>query len=204
MTQITPSLRVMARLASPPRRRRTLRVTVAGTLLTLSVLACLVTLLLVPAAAVLVLPVVTAVAVLAAALLRRQLVVERAEHGADRLAQARAFTETSVARSTEHAAFAARTGKQREALQREVRELEGTLRLAEARGDEAEYRLRQERAQLFRSEIRIIELEVALERRQSDQIDELAAWPCEDVDTVVDLLNWDQRHEGQERPSRSA
>ena len=83
-------------------------------------------------------------------------------------------------------------------------ELEGTLRLAEARGDEAEHRLRVERAELFRAEVRVVELEVALERRLSDQIDELAEWPGDEVDTVVDLLNWEQRVDAEERRTRSA
>jgi hypothetical protein len=189
---------------SPPRRRRTLRVTVAGVLLFLSLALAAGTLLAAPGAAVVVLPAATVAALAAGLLLTTQLKVERLQHATDRLAQAQSFTQTFVARSAEHVDFATRTGRQLTALQRQVRELEGTLRLAEARGDEAEWRLREERSQLLRAEIRVIELEVALERRQSDQIDELAAWPSEDVDTVVDLLNWEQRAEAEERRSRSA
>ena len=196
----------MARLASP-RRRQTLRVTAAGALLTISVLLSVVVLALAPTAAaswaVAWLPLLVALGLGAAILLHTQLRLERVEHAADRLAQAQAFTETFVARSAEHAAYASRTGAQLVALTREVRELEGTLRLADARGDEAEMRLRHERAMLLRSEIRIIELEVALERRQCDQIDELAEWPADDVDTVVDLLTWD-RGEFEESASRTA
>jgi septal ring factor EnvC (AmiA/AmiB activator) len=204
MTQVTPSLRGMARPASPHRRRRTLRVTAASALLLLSVVGCLVTLLAASGAAAAVLPLLTLTGLVAALLLHAELRVERAEHAADRLAQAQSFTETFVARSAEHAAYASRTGAELTALRRHVRELEGTLRLAEARGDEAEHRLREERGHLFRAEVRIIELEVALERRQSDQIDELAEWPSDDVDTVVDLLNWEQRLEDGERRTRSA
>lgn len=192
----------MARPASPHRRRPTLRVTAASALLVLSVIGCLATLLVAPASAVAVLPLLTLTGVVAALLLHAQLRAERLQHATDRLSQAKSFTEAFVSRSAEHAAYAARTGADIRALRREVRELEGTLRLAEARGDEAEHRLRQERGQLLRAEIRVIELEVALERRQSDQIDELAAWPSDDVDTVVDLLNWEQRTD--ERESRSA
>lgn len=203
MTQITPSLGAMARLASPHLRPRPLRVTVACALLVLSATGCLVTLLAVPAAAVVVLPLLTLTGIVAGLLLHAELDIERAEHAADRLVQAQSFTETFVARSIEHAAYAARTGAGLSALKREVRELEGTLRLAEARGDEAEHRLREERSRLLRAEIRVIELEVALERHQSDQIDELAAWPSDDVDTVVDLLGWEHRLDGG-RASRSA
>lgn len=193
----------MARPASPHRRRRTLRVTTAGALLVLSAVGCVVTLLATPGAATVVLLPLTALGVVAGLLLRAELGVERAEHAADRLAQAQSFTDTFVARSAEHAAFASRTGAELAGLRRQVHELEGTLRLAEARGDEAEHRLREERGQLFRAEIRVIELEVALERRLSDQIDELAEWPSDEVDTVVDLLNWEQRLD-DERHSRSA
>ncbi len=196
----------MARLASP-RRRRSLRVTAAGALLTISLLLSLLALWFAPDAAlawaVAWLPLVVALGLSASLLLHTQLRLERVEHAADRQAQAHAFTETFVARSAEHAAYACRMGAQADALQRQVRELEGTIRLADARGDEAELRLRQERAQLLRSEIRIIELEVALERRQSDQIDELAAWPRDDVDTVVDLLSW-ERAETEGSTSRTA
>ncbi len=203
MTRITPSLDAMARLSSPHRRPRPFRVTVACALLVLSATGCLVTLVVAPDAAVAVLPLLTVTGIVAGLLLHAELDVERAEHAADRQAQAQSFTETFVARSAEHAAYAARTGAQVTALRREVRELEGTLRLAEARGDEAEWRLREERSRLLRAEIRVIELEVALERRQSDQIDELAAWPSDDVDTVVDLLNWEHRTD-ETRTSRSA
>jgi hypothetical protein len=204
MTHLTPSLGSMARPASPHRRRPTLRVTAAGALLVLSATGCLVTLLAAPGAAAVVLPPLSLTGVVAGLLLLAQLRAERLQHATDRLAQAQSFTDVFVSRSTEHAAYAARTGAQLDALRRQVRELEGTLRLAEARGDEAEHRLRQDRAQLLRAEIRVIELEVALERRQSDQIDELAAWPSDDVDTVVDLLNWEQRLDTDDRESRSA
>lgn len=194
----------MARPASPHRRRRTLRVTAASALLVLSATGCVVTLLAAPGAAVVVLPLLTVGCLVAALLLHAQLRRERVAHAGDRLAQAQSFTETFVSRAAEHAAYATRTGAELTALRRQVRELEGTLRLAEARGDEAEHRLRQERGQLLRAEIRVIELEVALERRQCDQIDELAAWPSDDVDTVVDLLNWEQRLDTDDRRSRSA
>ena len=203
MTCVTPSLVGMARLASPHRRRRTLRGTAALALLVLSTAGCLVTLLAAPGAAVVVLPPLTLSLLVACLLLHAQLRQERVEHATDRLAQAQSFTETFVSRAAEHTAYATRVGADLTALRRQVRELEGTLRLAEARGDEAEHRLRQERGQLLRAEIRVIELEVALERRQCDQIDELAAWPSDDVDTVVDLLNW-ERFDVEEQTSRSA
>ena len=210
MTYVTPSLDDMARPASPHRRCRTLRGTVADVLLTISVAGCLAALLLAPGSAPEALPLLPLAALAALAvlvawlLLHAELRRERVRHAGERLAQAQAFTETFLARSAEHAAFASRTGVELTALRRQVRELEGTLRLAEARGDEAEHRLRQERGLLLRAEIRVIELEVALERRQCDQIDDLAAWPSDDVDTVVDLLNWEQRLDPGERESRSA
>lgn len=194
----------MARPAPPHRRPRPLRVATAGALLVLSAAACLVTLLAAPQAAVVVLPLSCLLGVVAGLLLHSRLGAERAQHATDRRAQARSFTEAFVTRSAEHAAYAARTGSLLAALRREVRELEGTLRLAEARGDEAEHRLREERGRALRAEIRVIELEEALDRRQWDQIDELAAWPADDVDTVVDLLSWDQRLDAGDRPSRSA
>ena len=92
----------MARPASPHRRRRTLRVTAASALLLLSVVGCVVTLLAAAGAATAVLPLLTLTVIVAALLLHTELRVERAEHAADRLAQAQSFTETFVARSAEH------------------------------------------------------------------------------------------------------
>ena len=200
MRRNAPSLGSMARPASPHRRPPSPRVVCASALLLLCVAACAATLLGAPDRAAAALPAVTAAGLVAALLLRSQLRAERVEHATDRLAQAHAFTETYLARSAEHTAYADNAGRALHALRRQVRELEGTLRLAEARGDEAEHRLREERGRLLRAEVRLIELEVALERRASDQIDELAAWPRDDVDTVVDLLSWDQRHEGLPTP----
>lgn len=131
----------------------------------------------------------------AVGLCRDQLADERRRHAEDRADQARAFRLLYLERSAEHALFASRMRDRLLASDRLARELRGILRLAEARGDEAEHRARAARARAVDAEERVAELEARLAGRGAELIDELAAWdvvPGVDVDTVVDLLSWEE------------
>ena len=82
--------------------------------------------------------------------------------------------------------------------EREVRELEATLRLSERRAVDAEERVRREARRGEDARARVAELEVALAIRTAEEADELASWEMDreqhrDVDTVVDLLAWEER-----------
>jgi hypothetical protein len=132
----------------------------------------------------------------AAHLGHEELVEERHHHAEERVAQARAFRSLYLERSAEHALFASRMRDRVLASDRLADELRGILRLAEARGDEAEARVRSERRRASAAEARVAELEVQLAGTHSELIDELAAWeivPGVDGDTVVDLLSWEER-----------
>lgn len=132
----------------------------------------------------------------AAGLLHAQLLDERRHHTEERVDQARAFRALFVERSEDHALFATRMRDRLTAAERLGGELRGILRLAEARGDEAEDRARRESARARAAEGRVVELEAELAGRRPELVDELAAWdvvPGLDGDTVVDLLAWEER-----------
>src|SRR5215213_2435009 len=113
----------------------------------------------------------------------------------DRAWQAAAFRDHVSRASVEHAAFAAAMTQRLAGRHREVRELEGTLRLSEARACAAEDRVRREVRRVDDARSRIVELEVALAIRRAEEADELATWEPggPEVDTVVDLLAWEDR-----------
>jgi hypothetical protein len=75
---------------------------------------------------------------------------------------------------------------------REVRELESTIVLAEQRAIEAEARVLRESRRANQAQERIAELQEALEIRKAQESDELAAWDG-DLETVVDLLAWEDK-----------
>jgi hypothetical protein len=113
----------------------------------------------------------------------------------DRAWQAALFRD-HVSRTAEaHADFATAMHRRLTGREREVRELEGTLRLSEARACAAEERVRREVRRVDDARSRIVELEVALAIRRAEEADELATWEPggPEVDTVVDLLAWEDR-----------
>ena len=118
----------------------------------------------------------------------------------DRAWQAAAFRDHVSQAAAEHAAFAAAMTRRLAGRDREVRELEGTLRLSEARACSAEDRVRREVRRVDDARNRIVELEVALAIRRAEEADELATWEPggPEVDTVVDLLAWEDRARSSE------
>src|SRR4051812_693934 len=188
-------LRCMTRTAAR-RRQRSVRVSVAvallasGTLLTVGALA---------AGTVVALAVAATLATVcgwaAFRILHSELLEERHEHARARAAQADAFRALFTHRSHEHAAFVTAMGERLAAATREVRELEGTLWLSECRALEAEDRVRREARAGDQARARVAELEVALAIRSAEAADELAGWSADsaDLDTVVDLLAWEER-----------
>jgi hypothetical protein len=121
-------------------------------------------------------------------LLRRHSARERAW-------QAAAFRDHVARTAAEHITFAEAVTRQLAGRDRDIRELEGTLRLSEARADAAEDRVRREVRRVDDARSRIVELEVALAIRRAEEADELATWEPggPEVDTVVDLLAWEDR-----------
>jgi hypothetical protein len=184
---------------SARRRQRSIRVTVAGALLAW---ATVLTVGAVVAGRVLALVIAATLATLcgwaAFRILHTELLEERRGHARERAAQADAFRALFTHRSAEHAAFVTAMGERLAAATREVRELEGTLRLSECRALEAEDRVRREARAGDQARARVAELEVALAIRSAEEADELASWSAgADLDTVVDLLAWEERAQNQ-------
>ena len=113
----------------------------------------------------------------------------------DRAWQAAALREHVTRTAAEHTTFATVVARRLAERDRDVHELEGTLRLSEARADAAEDRVRREVRRVDDARNRIVELEVALAIRRAEEADELATWEPggPEVDTVVDLLAWEDR-----------
>jgi hypothetical protein len=177
------------------RRQRSVRVCVAAALLAS---ATVLTVGAVAAGRVLALVVASALATVcgwaAFRILHTELVEERRRHARGRAVQADAFRLLFAHRSAEHTAFVTAMGERLTAATREVRELEGTLRLSECRALEAEDRVRREARAGERARARVAELELALAIRSAEEADQLASWSAgADLDTVVDLLAWEER-----------
>jgi hypothetical protein len=120
----------------------------------------------------------------------------RRAHARDRAAQARAFRALFNDRAVQHAAFVSTVTDKLAQQHREVCELEGTLRLSEVRAAAAEDRVRRESRRANDAQERVVELEAALAIRTAEEADQLASWessPYGDMDTVVDLLAWEDR-----------
>lgn len=190
------------RMSPSRRRQRSVRVSVAVTLLVLGTVAVVVALSLATVTALSISSVLSLLCGWAAArIVYTELVESRRSHARDRAAQAQSFRVLFTERSEEHASFAAVMSDRITAREREVRELEGTLRLSECRAAEAEDRVRRESRRAVAAQERVAELEVALAIRTAEEADELASWVPgghDDLDTVVDLLRWEDRAQALE------
>jgi hypothetical protein len=187
----------MSRMSPSRRRQRSVRVTVAIALLALGTAAVVVALSLATVPALSIASVFSLVCGWAAArIVYTELVEHRRVHARDRAAQAQSFRVLFTERSDQHAEFAAAMSDRLTAREREVRELESTLRLSECRATDAEQRVRREAKRANQAQERVAELEVALAIRTAEEADELASWVpggYDDTDTVVDLLRWEDR-----------
>ena len=184
--------------SAPPARRRpySARVTAAAALLTVTTGGGLLALVTGSSAAV----ATALVGALAAGWLVLRLAwtelrLQRRHSTRERAWQAAAFRDHVTRTAAEHTTFATVVAQRLADRDRDVRELEGTLRLSEARADAAEDRVRREVRRVDDARNRIVELEVALAIRRAEEADELATWEPggPEVDTVVDLLAWEDR-----------
>jgi hypothetical protein len=184
----------MARPSAPRRRQRGVRVTVAGALLALAAL------LTVTALAIATVPVLASACIgtlllgaAAARILLAEVRQSRRDQARERAAQARAYDAILADRSRAQRALTWTLVERVAAREREVSELEGTLRLLEARAAYAEDRARCDSRRLVDTQVRVAELETALAIRTAEEADELASWSTATdpgADTVVDLLAW--------------
>lgn len=178
--------------SSARRRQRSVRVTVAVTLLGVATVVVLAAL---PTQSPLLLSISSVVALVlgwaAARMMWTEVLQSRREQAADRAAAASAYKSLFAERSAEHAEFtSAMTERLAEAhLQR--RELEGAMLATERRAMEAETRLARDSRRLVETQERIHELEQQLAVRQAEEADALACWEGEGGETVAGLVDWD-------------
>ncbi len=189
--------------SSPNRRRqRSVRVTVAVALLSV---ATLVVVLALPTQSAGWLSVSSVVALLsgfaAARIIYNELMQSRREAATDRAAQAQAYRSMFSERAEEHAEFTTAMTERLANRDRDIRELESTIVIAEKRAIEAETRVQRESRRANEAQERVAELQQALEIRKAEEADELASWEGWDgtqlfdreAETMVDLLAWDEK-----------
>lgn len=127
-------------------------------------------------------------------------VVSTRRHAAiDRAAQARAFGADLARKRREHTAFTQAMTAKVEGQQRTIASLEGTIRLADKRADEAETRVRREARRANEAQARLSSLldEVLMHRTlpvadanvTSAEEDEL--FDQTDLPTIINLLAWE-------------
>lgn len=186
----------MSRRSHARRRQRSLRVVVAAVLIATATVVVLVAMLLGSVTALSVAAVLSVVCGAAATrIVHAEMVQDRRERARDRASHARQFRTLFVDQAAQHAAFATAMRERLAGREREVRELDATLRLSERRATDAEERARHQRRRADEARHRVTELEVALAIRTAEEADELASWSPAgdaDVDTVVDLLAWNR------------
>jgi hypothetical protein len=182
-------------LRTPARRRqRSVRVTVAVGLLAAATLVVFIAL---PTQSPLWLSFSSVFALLCGATASRivytELLQSRQEAAADRAAQAAAYKEMFTERAAEHAEFTSAMTDRLAARDKSIQELESTIVLAEARAIEAETRVKRESRRANEAQELVTQLQEQLEIRKAEQADELASWEGMDVETVVDLLAWEEK-----------
>lgn len=189
----------MAVERTPSRRRqRSVRVTVAVSLL---VVATVVVLLALPTQSAVILSIASVVAiVLAWAALRMmwtEVLQSRRENSIDRAATASAYRSLFSQRAAEHAEFTTAMTERLAESQMSMHELQGVLVAEQRRAAAAENGLTNASAQLGDARSRVAELEAELARRQAEEADALASWEADGGDaTVADLISFEEQSQG--------
>lgn len=185
--------------SSPSRRRqRSVRVTVAVALLATAAVVVVTAL---PTQSAVWLSISSVASLVLGALASRiiysELAQSRRDAAEDRAAQAQAYRSMFAERAVEHAEFTTAMTDRLASGERSVRELEGTIVLAEKRAIEAETRVKREARRAQEAQEEAASLREQLEIQKAEQVDELASWEswdgAMDADTVVDLLAWEEK-----------
>jgi hypothetical protein len=175
------------------RRQRSVRVTVAVTLLTVGSVAVL---LAIPGQSPGWLSAASLAALCcgwaAARIIYTELVQSRREAAADRASQAHAYRTLFTERAEEHALFTTAMTDRLSRRDRDVRELEEAVVEAERRVIEAETRVQREARRANEAQALAVELREQLEIRTAEADDQLASWDPQ-LDTVVELMAWEEK-----------
>ena len=186
-------------ISSPNRRRqRSVRVTVAVTLLSVATAAVVLALPTQSPAWLSVSSVFALVCGFAASrIIYNELLQSRREAATDRASQAQAYRSMFSERAAEHAEFTTAMTDRLVSRDRSIKELEGTIVLAEKRAMDAETRVKREARRANDAMELVASLQEQLEIRKAEEADELASWEgwdgVMDASTVVDLLAWEDK-----------
>jgi hypothetical protein len=194
-----------SRNPSRRRRQRSVRVTVAVSLLSAATAVVLLSL---PTQSPLWLSLasVTALALSWAALrmMWTEVLQSRRENAADRAAAASAYRDLFSVRAAEHAEFTTAMTERLAEAHLSRRELEGLATQHETRAQRAESKLVAESKALIEAKDRVQTLEQALAVLQAEEADALATWEAEGSgDAVVDLVAWEEQT-GQKTAAKQA
>jgi Skp family chaperone for outer membrane proteins len=189
------------------RRQRSVRVTVAVTLLGVATVGVALAL---PTQSPALLSVAAVVAVvLGWAALRMtwtEVLQSRRENATDRAAAARAYRSLFSERAAEHAEFTTAMTERLAESQLTMRELQGVLAVEQRRAARAEHQLADAERRVSASEHRVAELQDELDRRRAEEADALATWEAEGgvtvTDGVEDLVAFDDKVSAAVRTDR--
>ncbi len=208
----------MASRTPARRRQRSVRVTVAVTLMAIATIAVVAAL---PTRSVTWLSLAAVVAlVFAWAALRMmwtEVLQSRRENAADRAAAAAAYEDLFSQRAAEHAEFTSAMTERLATSQTTMRELEGALVVQQRRAATAEVRLADSNRRLDEARTQVNQLEGELTERQAELAEALASWESEggggnDLADFADLADFERRaqetlpgrHVGASKENRTA
>jgi hypothetical protein len=178
--------------SSARRRQRSVRVTVAVSLLGVATVAVVAAL---PTQSPVLLSASSVLALLlgwaAARMMWTEVLQSRREQATDRAAAASAYKSLFAQRAAEHAEFTTAITERLAEARLLQRELEGVVVATERRATEAETRLARDSRRLVEVQQRVHELEQQLAVREAEEADALASWEGEGGETVAELVDWD-------------
>lgn len=136
--------------------------------------------------------VAAAVGLIAVRIMHAEVVQTRRRSSADHAAQAKSFGAALATKQADHTAFTVAMTSRLADKDQTIRELDGTVRLAERRADLAEERVKREAKRANEAQARLSDLvDDVLAAR--DEVDESGDLALQDLPTIVDLLAWEER-----------
>ena len=180
--------------------QRSVRVTVASTLVVLAV--CGVAAAVATSTGVSVAAVAAALTgIVATRIMYTEITQTHRDHALDRAAQAKSFAEALRFKQSEHTAYVVGMSSRLSEKEQTIGELHGAIRLAEARVDDAEDRVKRESRRANDAQTRLSALldevlaaqaaEVAPNAAGDIMADDIMA--MDELPTIVDLLAWEER-----------
>ena len=184
----------MANRSPSRRRQRRIRVTVAVGILAVATAVAVPALVIQSVIWLSVAVVVTLVGgVTATRIVYTEMLEDRRSSALERARVADSNRTASAARSRENTAFAEAMNRKVRGRDKTIHELEGTIRLAEKRATIAERRARHETANAKEANLALAELQQRVQDAKAELIDELAEWEGGELETVIDLMSWEER-----------